>query len=470
MLGSLGRMSAPARRAPGRPAPGRQQVAARLDPQRGRLLNGLFWGGVGLAPLAILVVLFGGSTAALRVAVALAVLTVVLLAVSIALRPSIELLRVDIEERVLDEVEQMRAHIREDIVRAGRVTQRALGDQIHALTETVAAQHHQVAALHAQMDQIQVAGVVPASPAASRLGQASGPGLVRRTETVHVTRRTTTVDASDNPAGTVYGSRSAVEGDWTDRGTRSWHDEEPHRHEPHRHRGGAGPTELAGRWDEMSAGDRWASVRSDERGRELRLGERRSSVHADQRGSEMHVEDRWTALRRDDPRDARGDGDYAAPDWDVVWSRGGRAAGPAALPGPSEPVSPHPGAGDEPDGERARSRGREREDRRSTERDYTTDRERDHPRDAERGYPREADHGYSRDGDHGYSRDGDHGYSRDGDRGHSRDTDRGYPAERDRERPSERGWERPPERDRDRGYPADGPGRARVPYPDDYDR
>ena len=75
------------------PAPPSQEA------RRGKLLQGLFWGGVGLAPLAILILLFGQSTGALRVAVTLSILTIVMLAVSIALRPSVEMVRVDIEQR-----------------------------------------------------------------------------------------------------------------------------------------------------------------------------------------------------------------------------------------------------------------------------------------------------------------------------------------------------------------------------------
>jgi hypothetical protein len=45
--------------------------------------------------------------------------------------------------------------------------------------------------------------------------------------------------------------------------------------------------------------DRWASVRSDDRGRELQMGERRASVHADDVASEMRIEDRWASVRRE---------------------------------------------------------------------------------------------------------------------------------------------------------------------------
>ena len=55
----------------------------------------------------------------------------------------------------------------------------------------------------------------------------------------------------------------------------------------------------------VRTGDRWASVRSDERGRELRMGERRAAVRADESGTELRIEDRWAAVRRDEPRSRR---------------------------------------------------------------------------------------------------------------------------------------------------------------------
>ena len=107
------------------------------DARRGKLLQGLFWGGIGLAPLAMLILLFSQSTGMLRVAVILSVLTVVSLALSIGMRPSVEMVRVDIEHRVLDEVEHVRARSREDIKVAARNTHRVLSDRISELTETI---------------------------------------------------------------------------------------------------------------------------------------------------------------------------------------------------------------------------------------------------------------------------------------------------------------------------------------------
>jgi hypothetical protein len=262
--------------------------------------------------------------------------------------------------------------------------------------------------LRAQVDEVQASNMLtaPQAPALdSGPGGAGNPGTVHRTETVHVTRRTTTVNAGDEDGGgTVYGSRAAVEGDWRERrddGGRRWED----------------------RWDDMAQGRRWAEVRADEHGRELQLGERRSAMRSDDRGSEYRVEDRWAALRRDDPEDQSW---FARPE-------------PRALP---------PARGESSD---RYLDGRD-DDR---FRDAVRSRERDHDRG--QGYDRdrgaERDHGYDRDRDYerdrGYDRDRDRDYERDRGRGYDRDRERDY----DRERGYDRGRERDHDREHDRGFP-----------------
>jgi hypothetical protein len=444
--------------------------------RRGKLLHGLFWGGMALAPIAVLILLFGQSTGALRVAVTLAVLTIVMLAISIAMRPSVEMLRVDIEHRVLDEIERVRVRAREETTTAARNTHRALTDKIQGLAASV----HE---LQTQLDEVQVSGVLAAPESAPALG--GGPGVVRRTETVHVTRRTTTVGAGeDDGRGTVYGSRAnPVEGEWREGGREAdWRDS------PRDER----------RWDGMAQGDRWAEMRADENGRELHVGERRASAHSDDRGAEFRVEDRWAALRRDEPVERRGDGDS---NWEAAFRSMGRPASPRALP-PSqgEPPSRYTDAWDD-DREPVRSRSREsdrpREDwERHFERGYDRGREpdRDRGRDDrrdDRGRDDRGDRGYEdrrrddRDRDRGRDdRDRDRGrddrgwlddrsrdraYERDDrdrperDRGHERDRDRDYDHERDRY-----------DRDRDRGYERDREPpytpRPRSAHPSEYDR
>ncbi|MEU2615556.1 hypothetical protein ABZ570_28875 [Micromonospora sp. NPDC007271] len=70
-------------------------------------------------------------------------------------------------------------------------------------------------------------------------------------------------------------------------------------------------------WSELRAGNRWASVRDDERGREIRVGERRAAVHAAGGGTEYRVEDRWASVREprrdDDPRAEAGWAEESRP-------------------------------------------------------------------------------------------------------------------------------------------------------------
>src|SRR5262245_14353501 len=145
-----------------------QQHRARRE----RLMHRLFWGGVGLAPLAVLTVLFGSGTGALRIAVMLSVLTIALLAVSIAMRPSVEMIRVDIEHRFLDEVERVQARSRQEVAAAVRNTHRVLSEKIRMLTETIDW-------LREQLDEFHAAGA--ASPGSiSGTGSHSDPGTIRR--------------------------------------------------------------------------------------------------------------------------------------------------------------------------------------------------------------------------------------------------------------------------------------------------
>ncbi|SCE73629.1 hypothetical protein GA0074695_0706 [Micromonospora viridifaciens] len=81
-------------------------------------------------------------------------------------------------------------------------------------------------------------------------------------------------------------------------------------------------------WSEMRAGNRWASVRDDERGREIRVGERRAAVHAADGGTEYRVEDRWASVR--EPR--RDHGAPVAAGWAEEESRPALPAGGVPVP------------------------------------------------------------------------------------------------------------------------------------------
>src|SRR5690606_19346047 len=136
------------------------KAAERQVIRRERLLQGLFWGGMGLAPLAVLILLFGQSAGAQRVAVTLNVLTIVLLAISIAMRPSVEMLRVDIEHRILDELERVRVRSRDDIATAARNTHRALTDQIRAVSALVDELRGQLDDARVQVDELQASAIL----------------------------------------------------------------------------------------------------------------------------------------------------------------------------------------------------------------------------------------------------------------------------------------------------------------------
>ncbi|MFE9693527.1 hypothetical protein [Micromonospora sp. NPDC005806] len=88
-------------------------------------------------------------------------------------------------------------------------------------------------------------------------------------------------------------------------------------------------------WSELRAGNRWASVRDDERGREIRVGERRAAVHADGGGAEYRVEDRWASVR--EPRRDQGGAYGGGADTASGWADGDRPALPAGgVPVPDE--------------------------------------------------------------------------------------------------------------------------------------
>ncbi|MFG2011978.1 hypothetical protein ACGFNF_23255 [Micromonospora sp. NPDC048868] len=449
---------------------------APADKRSPSLLTVLFWIGVALAPVAALILLVADGNGPLRFAAVLAILAVVLIGLSIALRadgagPA----RTD---ELLDEIEELRRELRGEIVAAAQRGNQAL-DHAQRAQEEVAALRRRLDAssvalagvdapagagrARASVDEA-VAGrrqVPDQDDAASRRGRADrhdeepagrpqptpraarpvpgpaagydtdgpaagaaggyGPvrpaaggtagvygaarpaeptsqpsarslGVVRHTETVHVTTRHTIVDGAapvSGERGARYGGGYA--GRWSpeqeeerpwpgepdDRaepGEREWsaepggrqrsggrderewpgrHDERgQQRDEPGRGVAGApgwdAPAEARGRgrayppdeagaesgeyWSQLRAGDRWAAVRDDDRGRELRVGERRAEVHADATGTEYRVADRWASVRRDEPR--RGP-DRADDGWRGGWPE---PDGAPALPAGGVPV------------------------------------------------------------------------------------------------------------------------------------
>jgi hypothetical protein len=83
-----------------------------------RLLRGLVWAGVVLAPIAAAVVLIGGSSSTVRFAVLLIAVSVVLIGASVLVRSDPVLLRMDVEDRVAQEVDAMRRELRAEFATA----------------------------------------------------------------------------------------------------------------------------------------------------------------------------------------------------------------------------------------------------------------------------------------------------------------------------------------------------------------
>jgi hypothetical protein len=321
------------------------------DRHSGKLLPALLWAGVGVAPLAALALVVGSGEGSLRVAVGLALLAVVLIGLSIALRPTVESVKADLQDTLYDEVDVVREGVRNDIASAARTTHRSFGEKFEQLRGQLEAVRAEVAR--------QGNGPAPHSPTGAGLGgppRTTGsvpPGVVRHTETVQVTTRSTIVDphAEESPPArgpawsgadgghrrsgeNVYGSRPEPaqshpaqshparpqpaqsysaqsysapsysepphEESWTEQQLRKrFADAEPAPSD-------SGTPDDADRWSGLRSGDRWASVRADERGRELRMGERRTSMHSDESGAEVRFEDRWATIRRDS-RDSSAD-------------------------------------------------------------------------------------------------------------------------------------------------------------------
>ncbi|MEH1013766.1 hypothetical protein V6U90_11745 [Micromonospora sp. CPCC 206060] len=76
------------------------------------LLAAFFWVGVGLAPLAAIILLVADTNAPLRIAAVLGLTSVVLIGLSIALRRDSGLPDSGVEDRLLDEIEALRRELR----------------------------------------------------------------------------------------------------------------------------------------------------------------------------------------------------------------------------------------------------------------------------------------------------------------------------------------------------------------------
>ncbi|MQA24994.1 MAG: hypothetical protein GEU94_05895 [Micromonosporaceae bacterium] len=104
---------------------------------RGRWLPIVFWAGVGLAPLAAILLLVSQGGGPLRVAAVLAIMSVVLVGLSTTLRDDVDTVRAEFEETVYDETDAIREDVREDLVAAARKIHGVLQAEIEALAGQV---------------------------------------------------------------------------------------------------------------------------------------------------------------------------------------------------------------------------------------------------------------------------------------------------------------------------------------------
>jgi hypothetical protein len=156
----------------------------------------LLWAGVGLAPLAGLILLLGGGQTATRAAAIVAVLAVVLIGLSIALRPDVGEVRRETEDMVLDEIDMLREDIRGDITHAARQTHQALTQRIGHLQQTVDTLRAEIDTLRAEIDAVRSSGggfvpgfPAPTVPVGHGAGPPPGPGQPQATGQVHAAGR-----------------------------------------------------------------------------------------------------------------------------------------------------------------------------------------------------------------------------------------------------------------------------------------
>ncbi|OLE27916.1 MAG: hypothetical protein AUG44_08910 [Actinobacteria bacterium 13_1_20CM_3_71_11] len=376
---------------------------------------------MGLAPVAAALVLFSSSAGGLRVAAVLAILAVVLIGLSITLRPDARGMRAEVEDMVLDEIDALREDVRQDIAQAARATHRAYSEKLQALYETVEALRAQVATARGESFEpaappsppppTRQAAAQPASPVGTAM---VGGGVVRHTETVQVTTRQTIVDPhGDGDRGTVYGgggsgnaygagtgnvygsarpaepaAAHSSEESWTEqrlrerlaevRGDPRWESRSGEFRAQPRHEGPRPydrEDEPTGdpRWTGLRAGDRWAEVRADDRGHEVRMGERWAEVRRDdgRRDDGRRRDARHTAETRRERRERESwDGYREEPTtWSgSSWGRGGAAPAGRASVTPALPASGPEPASAWTDGWRD-DRERDREPERERERD-----------------------------------------------------------------------------------------------------
>lgn len=224
------------------------------------LLAVLFWIGVALAPAAAGLLLIADSSSLLRIAAVLALSSVVLIGLSIALRNDSRAVRDELEEVIYEEIDGLHQDVRKDIETAARATHRAFGEKLQALQD-------EVNVLRGRLDAGRVPPAVSPGSVTGAPGTTGAPGSAEH-------------GARFDPAatGAVYGARipyqrqpgeQVTDPGWTDGGRTDerWttgHDGRRERDDA-RQPGYAGDSwHGGGEWAAQSAtGGRWSGQSGD---------------------------------------------------------------------------------------------------------------------------------------------------------------------------------------------------------------
>ncbi|TDC82339.1 hypothetical protein E1193_12220, partial [Micromonospora sp. KC606] len=188
---------------------------ALINQRHPQLLNVLFWIGVAIAPVAALILLVADGNGPLRFAAVLAIMAVVLIGLSIALRGDSGGQAHGAE--LLDELEQLRRELRSEIVAAAQRGNQAL-DQAQRV-------ENQVNAMRRRLDAA-AAGIAAAAgltgleePAGTGRARVPAPephddpqGGRRRAVEEPATWNRSAVDRDDEPTGSRYGAERPATG------------------------------------------------------------------------------------------------------------------------------------------------------------------------------------------------------------------------------------------------------------------
>jgi hypothetical protein len=183
---------------------------------RSRLLSAQFWVGIALAPIAALLLIFGGTAAA----AVLAIIAVVVLALSVIMRGNHWADSVSTNVVAVNELAALREDVRADITTAARATHRALTAKVTALEQSIEAMQREIDAARSvaieardadNRPEIRRSSPMPSlvpSPRRPVTAVGSVPGVVRHTETV-VTHSMYVDQADRRTEPGVYGSAGA---------------------------------------------------------------------------------------------------------------------------------------------------------------------------------------------------------------------------------------------------------------------